>query len=587
MTSQIVVFALLTATLALFLWGRWRHDMVAMIALLVAVILNLVPIDEAFSGFGHPAVITVAAVLVISRAIERSGVLNLSARRIASIRQFPIFSVFILASLGALMSGFMNNVGALALLMPLALRLHASPSMILMPLSFGTLLGGMMTEIGTPPNIIIASYKEGIVGQSFGLFDFTPVGVIVTLAGLLFITTIGIKLLPTRRKGLTGGDDFPETDSYISEVSLPEMSAAVGRTPRQLERMMDNEIIILGIVRGERKLLGHLRNAILQEGDILIIRADAPVLQRMVETTAVELVGERHIKRAELGSDQVEIMEVVVRPGARLENATAEKFKLHSRYGVNLLGVARQGERINERLGRVEFSAGDVLLVQGERETLREIMAAFGCMPLATRGLEPALRLPKFLTPIIFIGAVLSTSFGLLPVEVSFSAAAVLLVLTGVLTPRAAYEAIDWSVIVLLAALIPVGHTLETSGADHTIAMLISGMAGEVPAWAILGTLMGVTMILTNMINNAATAVIMAPIAASIALQTGASMDPFLMAVAIGASSAFLTPIGHQNNVLVMGPGGYKFGDFWKLGLPLQIIILLVAIPMILMVWPL
>jgi len=587
MTSQIVIFALLIVALALFLWGRWRHDIVAMMVLLAAVILGSVPVSEAFSGFGHPAVITVAAVLVISRAIERSGVLHLSARKIAKIRKFPVLSIFILTALGAIMSGFMNNVGALALLMPLALRVHKSPSMILMPLSFGTLLGGMMTEIGTPPNIIIASYKESVAGHGFGLFDFTPVGSVITVVGILFLTTLGLKLLPSNRKAQSNPNEIVEGADYITEVSLPEMSSAIGRTPRQLERMMDNEILVLGIVRGERKLLGHLRNAVLQTSDILIIRADAPVLQRMVETVPVELVGERHVDSDDLGSEQVELMETVVRPGARLERRTARTVMLHARYGVNLLGIARQGERITERLGAVEFRAGDVLLVQGERETLNEIMVSFGCMPLATRGLERALRLPKFLTPIIFGGAILSTSFGLLPVEISFTAAAVLLILTGVLTPRAAYNTIDWSVIVLLAALIPVGHALETSGADTTIATFISGMAGEIPPWGILATLMAVTMVLTNLINNAATAVVMAPIAVGIAHQTGVSIDPFLMVVAIGASSAFLTPIGHQNNVLVMGPGGYKFGDFWRLGLPLQIIILVISIPAILMIWPL
>lgn len=587
MTSQVLVFAILIAALGLFLWGRWRHDMVAMIALLAAVILGVVPVNQAFSGFGHPAVITVAAVLVISRAIERSGILHLPTRKIAAIRQYPLLSIAVLTVLGALMSGFMNNVGALAVLMPLALRIHESPSQILMPLSFGTLLGGMMTEIGTPPNIIIASFKESTGGYGFGLFDFTPVGTVVTLTGILFIVTIGIKLLPVNRKGQNNPSDILEGADYITEVSIPEMSPAVGKTPRQFERMMDNEILILGIVRGERRLLGHLRNAILQPDDILVLRADAPVLKRMAETAEIKLVGERHIDPNELGSDQVEIMEAVVRPGARLENRTARTVRLHGRYGVNLLGVAREGERIKDRLGSVEFKAGDVLLIQGERETLGEIMIAFGCMPLATRGLAPPLRLPKVLTPIIFAAAILATTFGLLPVEISFSAAAVMLVLTGVLTPRAAYEGIDWSVVVLLAALIPVGHALETTEADKVIAALISGMAGELPVWIVLATLMGITMLLTNLINNAATAVVMAPIAAGIAQQMNVSMDPFLMAVAISASAAFLTPIGHQNNVLVMGPGGYKFGDYWKLGLPLQILILAVAVPMILMVWPL
>ena len=586
MNDQTIILLLLSAALALFLWGRWRHDVVALVVLIAAVFVGVVPTDMAFSGFGHPAVVTVAAVLVISRGLEVSGVLNFPAKQIATIRKRPGLTVVMLTCLGAAISGFMNNVGALALLMPLALRIHPSPSRVLMPLSFGTLLGGMMTEIGTPPNIIIATYREDVMGTGFALFDFTPVGLALTVAGVAFITAFGARLLPERRRNWDSQLQFIKGVSYITEARVPPDAIAVGKTPRQLERLVDNEALVIGVIRGEHRLLGHLRSIILMPDDVVILRSDSSALSALVEKAGLALIGNVDVDPDILRSEEITLLEVVVMPGARLNNHTARTFRLHRRYGINLLAIARQGERIGNRLGHVTFKAGDVLLVQGEHETLAEAMSAFGCVPLAGRDLRSPSRNPRYLTPVIFAAAILATVFKLAPVEISFVAAVAALFVTRSISPREAYESIDWSVIILLGALIPLGHAVEISGGAATIAEWISARAAEWPPWAILAAVMVVTMGLTNLMNNAATAVLMAPVAASIALQIGASLDPFLMAVAIGASSAFLTPIGHQSNVLIMGPGGYRFGDYWRLGLPLQILVAALAVPLILIVWP-
>lgn len=588
MTEQIILSLLLIGMMALFIMGRWRHDVVALSTLLLAVILGLVPTAKAFSGFGHPAVITVAAVLVISRALQLSGVFSLSTKQVARIHQTPLLMLFILIASGAFLSAFMNNVGALALLMPLALRISPNPSLTLMPLSFGTILGGMLTEIGTPPNIIIATFREEYTQTQFHLFDFTPVGLAVALAGIVFMTLFGSRFLPKKRPSRKTVNDVLEGASYMTEIIIPEGSPVIGKTTRQMERMVDFEAIAVGIIRGDRHLLGRLRNALLQVGDIIILRADASQLSTIIEKTGTELVASQNISPKDLGSDLITLTEAVVKPGAQIENRTAGDMHLRSRFETNLLAIAREGERFQERLSQVVIKAGDVLLLQGDRTALPETINAIGCMPLADRDLQqPVYDSPKFLTPMIFLMAIVTTALDILSVEISFSVAVALIMLLRIMSPREAYETVDWSVIVLLGALIPVGHALETTGATKTIAEFILTLADQLPAWGILAVVMIVTMALTNVMNNAAAAVVMAPIAVGIAQNLNVSIDTFLMAIAISASAAFLTPIGHQNNVLVMGPGGYKFNDFWKLGLPLQIIVLIVALPMLLMVWPL
>lgn len=587
MLEQGIIGSILLCAVGLFLWGRWRHDVVAMVTLLAAVLSGVVPVDGAFTGFGHPAVITVACVLVISRALEFSGAMDIAAERIAGISEHPLVNLILLTGVGALLSGFINNVGALALMMPLALRTARSPSAVLMPLSFGTILGGMMTEIGTPPNIIIAAYRQEVTGRAFSLFDFSPVGGVVALAGLVFLVAFGRHLIPVDRRGKKTPAEMLKDAEYLTEARVAEGSKAIGKTVRQLERMADNQALVVGIVRGERHFLGRLREDRLREGDIVILRAEVAAFQKLLEAANLELAGHENIVPENLRSENIALMEVVVMPGSRAERRSADSLGLRARYGINMLAVARQGRQIKGRLGHVFFQAGDVLLVQGETETLYETMAALDCLPLAERGLRPHHRHQRFLPLAIFAAAIGAVVVGVVPVQIAFTAAVAAMVLFKTITPREIYESIDWSVIVLLAALIPVGHALESTGVTHLLANGILDVARHMPAWGTLALFMTLVMILTNLINNAATAVIAAPVAVSLAHQIGAGIDPFLMATAIAASSAFLTPIGHQNNVLVMGPGGYHFGDFWRLGLPLQVLVLVLSVPLILAVWPL
>ncbi|MEX0922786.1 MAG: SLC13 family permease [Rhodovibrionaceae bacterium] len=588
--EQIILFAILGTALAFFAWGRFRYDLVAVGALLAATIAGIVPSAEAFSGFGHPAVITVAAILIITRAIRNSGAVDAITRLLQPLTRNTTTHVFGLTAMVAVCSAFMNNVGALAVMLPVALQSAYStkraPSTLLLPLSFGSLLGGLMTLIGTPPNIVISSLRRQETGEPFAMFDFGPVGIAVALAGIAFISLIGWRLLPTRAGRSSGGRPIHDIGAYIAEVRMPRQSPYVGRRLVDLETLSQADVSVVALLRRKDRMLapsGFLR---LQAGDILTVESDAGSLRRLVEKAELEMVGAGATGPESLTSERVGLVEAVVTPNSRMEGRTARSLRLHTRYGVNLLAVSRQGEPINERLGQLRFQAGDVLLLQGEHDAMPEAFSALGCLPLAERGLNLGSSRGLVTTPLIFAAAILLVVFGLLPPHVAFVAAALGIVLTGELSLRELYDSIDWPIIVLLGSLIPVGMALETTGGTQTIAAPILALAGDAPVWLILGLLMLVTMLVSDIMNNAATAVLMGPIGISIAKGMELSIDPFLMAVAIGASSTFLTPIGHQSNLLVMGPGGYRFGDYWRMGLPLDALILVVAVPAILVVWP-
>jgi len=325
----------------------------------------------------------------------------------------------------------------------------------------------------------------------------------------------------------------------------------------------------------------------LRAGDILIVEADTAALQRVVQEAKLDSVGAAELSTDQLRSDRVGLFEVVIAPGSRMEGRTARSLRLHTRFGANLLAMARQGEPLTERLGRVRLAAGDVLLLQGERESMPETLSALGCLPLAAREISFGRRAPSIVAPAVFAVAILLLVLGVLPPHIAFVGAVAVLAAIREINMRDLYEAVDWPIVILLGALIPIGMALETTGGTAVISAEILSLGSRAPTWLVIMLLMITTMLLSDIMNNAATAVIMAPIGVAIAHGLDVGIDPFLMAVAIGASSTFLTPIGHQSNLLVMGPGGYRFGDYWRMGLPLDLIIVAVSVPMILLVWPL
>ncbi len=589
--EQTFVFAVLAAALVFFVWGRWRYDVVALAVLLVLVAPGVVDPAQAFLGFGHPAVVTVAAVLVISRALERSGFVELVVRALAGTGGRPLMQISALTSLVALSSAFMNNVGALALFLPVAIEMARGEdlpaSLYLMPLAFGSLLGGLTTLIGTPPNIIIATFRAEEAGAAFGMFDFSPVGAGLAVVGILFIVLLGWRFLP-ERKGEARPEELFEIQDYLFEVRIPEGSAWGGRTLRGIVPELEVAVTVVGIVRGEEEIVPPLHDETLRPGDVLVIEAEPEDLSALVGGPDLEPAGARELRERFLSSDSdVQVTEAVVQPNSRLAGQTAGGLQLRAGHGVNLLGVARRGRRVRGRLREIVLEAGDVLLLQGTPDALRSTLAALGGLPLAERGVELDRPRGLVLAGGIFAVAIGLTVAGLLPIQVSLTAAALAMVATGILSLQDAYESVEWPVIVLLGAMLPVGEALESTGGADTVAALVLEAGAAFPPEASLALLLVVTMLLSNVINNAAATVLMAPVAAALAGGLGASLAPFLMAVAVGASCAFLTPIGHQSNTLVMGPGGYRFGDYLYLGVPLSLLVAVLAVPLILLVWPL
>lgn len=607
-TDQVIILAVLSATVAMFLWGRWRHDMVALGALLACVLTGLVPADAAFAGFGHPAVVTVASVLVLSQGLQASGAVDALSRRVLPAAAGPTVSIAALTGLAAVLSAFMNNVGALALLMPVALQIAQRqgmpPGKVLMPLSFGSILGGMTTLIGTPPNLIVSGFRA-TQGGGFAMFDFTPVGLAVAAVGIVFIALLGHRLVPARKRA--GAEEF-ETSAYLTEARVPEKAKAVGMTLRAVEQMLDeSDAQVVGLIRNEVRMVAPNPVRRVRAGDILVIEAEPKALTSAL--TALDLKLEEAVpppaapaddatgasdpkdeaadKPKTSAADEVALMELAVLPNSALVGRSATDIRLRTRFGINLLAISRQGRRTMARLRTARIQSGDVLLMQGVPETVSDFAAQYGCVPLAARALRLPDRRQALLAGGIMAAAVAGAAFGLLPASISFAAGVLAAMALRVMPPRRVYEAVDWPVIVLLAALIPVAGAMATTGAADVIARLLLEGVARSNAVIALAVIMVVTMTLSDFMNNAATAAVMCPIAIGAAAGLGASADPFLMAVAVGASCAFLTPIGHQNNTLILGPGGFHFGDYWPLGLPLEIIVLAAAVPTILVVWPL
>ncbi len=589
--EQIGIFAVLAGVFGFFVWGRLRYDIVAFGALIVAVFLGVVPGEAAFDGFSNPAVITVAAVLVISRGLSASGAIDRIAHLVVPPVQNLALQIGAMSGFAAILSAAMNNVAALALLMPTAMesakKVGRSPSLLLMPLSFGSILGGLITLIGTPPNIVIAHYREGALGAPFAMFDFAPVGLAVAAAGVVFLSLVGWRLLPKERTAKSAAEELFEIDDYVAEVVVPEGSAGDGKMVVELEVIADEcGARIAGLIRNHSRMLRLARSMEIKAGDILLLETGAEELDKFAHQIGAEIKGDVEKDKALFASEDVVLVEVSVSPDSRIVGRRIGDMRLKSRYGLNLLGVSRQGKPIRKRLHQLDFQAGDILLVQAASDGMYRRFARLGLWPLAPRKLQMGKRHQAWIAISLLAGAVGITALGLTSLTVALATGALGMVLCRIVPLRDLYDSIDWPVIVLVGAMIPIGGALETTGATGLITEAMLSLGSDLAPAVILFALFLVTMTLSDLMNNVATAVMMAPIAIDLSKALGANPDSFLMAVAVAASCAFLTPIGHKNNALVMGPGGYRFSDYWRMGLPLEVLICIVAMPMILWVWP-
>ncbi len=588
-TDQIILFSLFIAVFGMLLWGRFRYDLVAFTALMIAVTLGVVPVDNAFAGFGHPATIIVALVLVVSAGLVRSGAVFMITRTLVDASRGLGAHIALMGGIGAILSAFMNNVAALALLMPVdiqtARKAGRPVGLSLMPLSFATILGGMATLIGTPPNIIIASIRAETLGEPFHMFDFAPVGGLAAIAGLAFVALIGWRLIPNRGAQEETSEVLAE---YIAELTIPPESPHIGKRVSELyEAAEKSDVAIIGLIRNGKRRYGRSTHATLHEGDALVLEARPEALDEFRAALNLDFSDARRQEVLTAEGEGLEVVEVVVPESARITGRTAQALGLAWRQSTVLMGISRQGRRISSQVRKTEVEPGDILLLLCPRDRAPDVTEWLGCLPLAERGLNVTANEKAWLAIGLFAAAVLAASIGLIYLPIALGFVVVAYVLTKIMPIADIYNHIEWPVVVLLGSMIPLGSALETSGGTELIANALIQLTNGLPAWAILTVLMVVTMTLSDVLNNTATAIVAAPVGIQMARTLEVSPDPFLMTVAVAASAAFLTPIGHKNNTLVLGPGGYRFGDYWRMGLPLEILIIAVSIPAILVFWPL
>ena len=628
--DQISILFIVLITFMLFIWGKWRYDIVSIIALCALFILDLllggdesmlvIDASNLFLGFGHPAVITVAAVLIISQALKNSGVVDYISTKIAPYSKNQFTHIASLSSVAAICSGIMNNVGALALMLPVALKTstkqNRSASIILMPLAFASILGGMITMIGTPPNIIIATFRytnqikmkaEALSSANssaakyfaeqninyydlspspFGMLDFSPVGLAIAFFGVLFITLFGWRLIPKKSHKKPGAESNFSIDDYVTEIRIPENCKFIDLKIKDIEKFTENRLEILGCIDKDESFSPIQNNKTIESGDRFLVKADPADLKTMMDEYLIRFTKKMRERIDKLKDENTIFKEVVVTPDSPLLSRGRTYLRRRTANSLVLIAVARQDSPIHKRLDKIVFQVGDVLLLQGNANQLQDSINLLYLLPLQQRDVEVGIFSKVGLSLIIFSSSVLLSIFGIFPTTLSFVMAILLYVFTGILPVKQIYEKVDWPIIVLLGAMIPISNALETTGSSQLLATFMVSVTQDMPNWLVLAIIMVITMCLSDIINNAATALIMAPIASGIAISLGVNIDPFLMAVAVGASCAFLTPIGHQCNALILGPGGYKFSDYWKMGLPLEILIVAIGTPLILYFWP-
>ncbi len=587
MSDQYILSITIVSLLGLFIWGKFRYDALASAALVTLIILGVIPSNQAFDGFAHPAVITVALVLIISQGLKNSGLTGLVGKIIGG-RSFTKFQFLIsLLLIAAILSSFINNIGALAILLPITLnicqKMDWHPSRFLMPLAFACILGGMNTTIGTPPNIIISEYKSTISSAGFNFFDFSYVGLVITLLSIVFIAVIGNKFIQLRENS-NSGSGLIDLKGYLFEVSVNEDSSAIGMTLSAFKKEAGEDTEVIGIVSesgGVKKVKNNLR---IKPEQILVIKTPPDEIGTILDVFGFSIPEELHSFKDE----DLEEIEAMITPGSRLIGRKYDFFLKLAYEELNLLGLWRKGARYRTRLTRETFRAGDVLLLgvrDLDEEDVTNKIKHLGLMPLRQRELQTIPSRSRLLKGLVFF----TTSIILVALNVLPTSAAFLLCVLGFARIKIIdsnfYRDIDWPIIIMLAAMIPIGTALQTTGLSDVISSNISLYAADMSLFWLLFLILVITMATTDIINNAATAVIMAPISAGIAIELGYAIEPFLMVVAVGASCAFLTPIGHQCNTVIMGPGNYKFTDYWRLGLPLDLLIITVSIPMILFVW--
>lgn len=593
-TNQLVLTVTIVVLLAFFIWNKYRYDAISVAALIFLVTISSIPdlevniinIDQAFYGFANPAVMTVALVLIISQGLKNAGLSALAGKVLAGRKYTEIQFLLFLMLIAATLSSFINNIGAMAILLPLTVsvcqKMEWHPAKFLMPLAFACILGGMNTLIGTPPNIIISDYAYQQTGSGFNFFDFSKVGILITISGILFVAFIGNKLL--RLRVIPNNEPLINMKGYMFEVQVNKGSSSIGLTLFKFKKQAGEDIEIMGVISETGSIKKVKNNMRIKEGQILVIKSPPDEIGKILNLFDFSIPEDLH----SFDEADLEEIEVLISPGSRLIGRNYDYFQKLAFEELNLLGLWRKGTKYRTRLTREAFKAGDVLLLgvrELDDEEVKSKIKHLGLMPIREREIEVVSSRSRLLKGMIFfLSSILFVAFEVLSPTIAFLLCVLCFARIKIINSNF-YKSVEWPIIVMLAAMIPIGLAIQTTGLSSLIALNITELAPNLNQAWILIIILIITMIVSDIINNAATAVIMAPISYEIAINFGYDVNAFLMVVAVGASCAFLTPIGHQCNTVVMGPGNYKFTDYWRMGLPLEILIIAVAIPMILFVW--
>jgi len=584
--EQGLSFAIVGAAVAMFAWGKFRYDAISLAALLIGVLTGVVDEKRAFTGFSSDVVIIIASALVVSAAISRSGVIEPIVAPLIRRLETPQAQVPVMAGATGLFAMVNKNVGALAALMPVALRLgrseKSSPSLLLMPMSFMALLGGLVTLVGTSTNIIVSQVRQNMFGHPFRFFDFAPVGLGLTFAGFIFVS-FGWRLLPRDRAPRAELHEINVDVQYATEVSVPD-EFPEGQTIADLG-LADRNVQLTGLIAPDGNRRPVDPSTVLVPGMVLLLRGSDEALGHFFQRVQLAQVRENEPVEVEDPQDELRSIEAVVEARSALVGTSAADLALQRRYGAKLLAISRNGEPLRERLGEVRFCAGDMVVLQAGEGALAGILNDLGLLPLAERSVAIGSRRQRFGPILILAAAIALIVANVLGVASAFFAAAVLVMAIGSLTMREAYRALQPEVLVLIGALTPLSEAIRDNGGTALVAHQLASLLQTAGPLVVLGGMLMAAMACAPFLHNAPTVLILGPLAAGLGQRLGLNPDAMLMAVATGAGCDFLTPVGHQCNTLVRGPGGYRFGDYARLGLPLSLIVIVLGTPLIAWVW--
>lgn len=584
--DAILTLCVMAGAVALFVSEKLSVDIVAILALSALVLLGVIGPDVAISGFANEATITVAAMFVLSAGLQRTGALRALALLFARIRWPWAFGLAVMLTV-ATVSAFVNNTATVAVFLPIVLAATAaknlSPSKYLIPLSYAAQMGGVCTLIGTSTNLLVNSLAKDLGQPGFSLFEFTALGVACTVAGITYLMTVGRWLLPDR--AATALTETYELGKYITELRVMPGSPLIGQSVAQSRLAEKFSVYVLELLRGKDQVWSP-RAEVMQAGDVLLARGDWSRLSELKDQMRLEIEPEFKLRDDQFTGASQSLVEVMVAPNSRFAGETLRELDFRWNYHATVLAVHRRGEVLREKIREVTLNVGDILLMLAPREELPSLRRNPNLVVVTERDDETASRKRAPLALLIMVAVIVSSGLGLMPIVISALIGCVALVVTQCLEPEEAYEAIDWRIIVLLAGILPLGLALQQSGAADVLASNTLGRMEGMNPVMVLAVVYLMALVLSELMSNAAAAVLLVPIAVSAAISMGLSPTPFLVAVTFAASTSFSTPVGYQTNTMVYSIGNYRFTDFMKVGIPLNLIFWAIGIVMIPMIWP-